>query len=109
MDIIILGVLYMIKKRIEFYAFGYNKYNLYGTTRSIHAEIDAITKLKKNYGKSKSVIVLIFRISKNGHHILLGKPCDNCKSKLINTLRKKNYRLSNIYYTTYQDTIESII
>ena len=99
----------MTKKRIEFYAFGYNKYNLYGTTRSIHAEIDAIKKLKKNYGKSKSVIVLIFRISKDGSQILLGKPCDNCKSKLNNTLRKKNYRLSNIYYTTYQDTIESII
>ena len=38
----------MTNKHIEFYAFGYNKYNLYGTTRSIHAEIDAIKKLKKN-------------------------------------------------------------
>jgi deoxycytidylate deaminase len=99
----------MTKIHIEFYAFGYNKYNLYGTTRTIHAEIDAIKKLKKNYGKSKSLIVLIFRISKNGTRILLGKPCQNCISKLNYTLRKKKYRLSHIYYTTYQHTIQSII
>ena len=97
----------MTKKHIEFYAFGYNKYNLYGTTRSIHAEVDAIKKLRKNYGKSKSVIVLVFRISKTGTSILLGKPCDNCRTKIINTLKKKNYSLYNIYYTTYQGTIIS--
>ena len=98
----------MTKKRIEFYAFGYNKYNLYGTTRSIHAEIDAIKKLKKNYGKSKSVVVLIFRISKDGSQILLGKPCDNCTSKIVNTIKQKKYSLYNIYYTTYQGTIISM-
>jgi hypothetical protein len=99
----------MIKRRVGFYAFGYNRYNLYGTTRTIHAEIDAVVKLKSNYRKSKSVVVLIFRISKDRNKLLLGKPCDNCKHKLKTTIRNKGYNLSKIYYTTYDETIETII
>lgn len=99
----------MIKKHIMFYAFGYNKYNLHGTTRTIHAEIDAVVKLKKNYSKNKSLVVLIFRISKDGNKILLGKPCNTCKYKLETIIRKKGYTLNKIYYTTYDETIEKSI
>ena len=99
----------MTKRRIGFYAFGYNKYNLYGTTRTIHAEMDAVLKLRKNYYKHKSVVVLIFRISKDGKKILLGKPCDRCKYKLETIIRKKGYNLSKIYYTTYDETIECVV
>ena len=75
----------------------------------MHAEIDAIIKLKTNYRKQKSVIALIFRISKDGNKFLLGKPCVNCKYQLENTIRKKGYNVSKIYYTTSDETIETMV
>ena len=75
----------------------------------MHAEIDAIRKLKTNYRKPKSVIALIFRISKDGNKILLGKPCEKCKYQLENTIRKKGYNVSKIYYTTSDETIETMV
>ena len=70
-----------------FYAFGYNKYNIYGSIRSIHAEIDAVNKLKPNFRKLKTVDVLIFRINKDGTSFLLGKPCDTCEYCLKHTIK----------------------
>ena len=47
----ILDALFLVKKNIRmFYAYGFNQYNVYGI-KSIHAEVDALNKLKSNKKK----------------------------------------------------------
>ena len=88
----------MIRKRIVFYAFGYNKYAIGPNHQTIHAECDAINKLKYT-NKSKKVDVLVYRISNNGKDIMLGKPCKNCQRRLYYGLYNKGYFLNRVYYT----------
>lgn len=89
-------------------SFGYNKYNVDKFNRSLHAEKDAINKLKFN-SKNKKVNVLIFRISNDNKNILLGLPCSNCKNSLILGIKNKGYNLKKIYYTDNEGIIAKLI
>lgn len=90
----------MTSHGIVFYAFGFNQYNIDKKFTSIHAEHDAVNKLRYCYKKKKKVDVLIFRVSKNGEDVMLGAPCENCRRHLKNGIKAKGYKLNKVYYTT---------
>ena len=97
MVIIKLDAWYLITKGYGFYAWGYNKYQIDLKNGTIHAEEDAINKLKFTK-KNIKVNVLIFRVGKN-KKILSGKPCLNCQKILRNKIWKKGYNLKKVIYT----------
>ncbi len=79
---------------------GVNRYNTHESikTHSIHAEVDAVMKLKKSDNKKK-INVIVFRTNKQGNCCLMAKPCDNCLWSLEKISRQKNYIIHRIYYT----------
>jgi len=107
MAIMILVASSMIKVRIVFYGTGYNKYNVGVNYQTIHAEHDAINRLK--YTKNmKTVNVLVFRISRNKKDILCGKPCENCQKRILKDINQKGYRVHRVYYSISNDEISFI-
>lgn len=82
-------------------SFGFNRMgNVEGTEPGIHAEHDAILKLKPvNYKRRLiNINMLIIRISKR-NKIQSSKPCINCIQKLNYLPEKKGYKIKNIYYS----------
>lgn len=68
-------------------------------TFSIHAEVDALMKLKKKVNKSilPKCVMYIVRIGPT-HEFKYSKPCENCKKAIL------KYGIKNVYYSTgYSD------
>lgn len=83
-------------------AIGVNKMksdDCHSATGSIHAEHDAILKLKK-LDKSIKVNLLVIRYSK-GFELCNSKPCINCLNKMMIDAKKKGYHINKIYYSNY--------
>ena len=76
----------------------YNKYD------SIHAEVDAVRKLKSS-DNTKKVDILVFRTNNQGNTCLMAKPCTNCMHCLYQTCFRKNYKINRIYYTDIDGNI----
>ena len=90
-----------------FYEYGYNKYNIGKNYKTIHAEVDAIKKLR--YSKTKKKIdVLVFRTNLKGEELKMAKPCQNCINSIMKNTKLKNYRLSKIHYTNEKGEIDFI-
>jgi hypothetical protein len=70
---------------------------------SVHAEIEAYTKLSKrnNIKRNKSYDMLVLKISKNGT-MSNSKPCKHCYERLL----KSDIKIRNIYYSYQEDTIK---
>ena len=71
-----------------------------GTTPGIHAEHNALSKLKpiKYKKRLEQINILVIRVSKT-NKIQTSKPCNNC-IKIMETIpEKKGYKLQNIYYS----------
>jgi cytidine deaminase len=92
-----IGCVIFNKKNI--YSYGYNIYNTDSRKRSIHAEHNAINKLKKT-DKRKKINVLIFRIDRSYKKVMTCVPCERCKKRLKEDIKKKGYLLNNIYCTS---------
>ena len=90
MVMLILGVLFIIS--IMFYAYGVNQYNIDFKFTSIHAEIDAVSKLKPSE-KRKEVKMVVFRVNNSGSKLCMAKPCCNCIKGIKHAFNHKNYRL----------------
>jgi len=75
---------------------------------SIHAEHDAINKLKP-LGRNKKEIInlLVVRFSKN-KKLQNSKPCANCIKNMKNLPQKKGYKIKNIYYSNDNGVIVKI-
>lgn len=71
-----------------------------GNEPGIHAEHDAINKLKPLYRKKRleSINLLVIRFSKN-NKLQNSKPCVNCIQNMKNLPEKKGYKIKNIYYS----------
>ena len=54
-----------------------NRYNIDLKFKTIHAEIDAMNKLKK-CEKTKKVNLVVFRVNNSGTKLCMAKPCENC-------------------------------
>jgi cytidine deaminase len=67
---------------------------------SIHAEINAIDKIKTNYETKKlqPINLLIIRVNKLGE-IKMSKPCKNCIDRLLDFPCKKGYKVKQIIYS----------
>lgn len=71
-----------------------------GIRPGIHAEHDAINKLKPLYRKKtlESVNLLVIRFSKN-NKLQNSKPCANCIKTMKTLPLKKGYKIKKIYYS----------
>lgn len=67
---------------------------------TLHAEIDAYTKIKNYKNVPKKMDLLVVRIT-NGGNLAESRPCFHC----INILAKSRLNIKNIYYSTSDRTI----
>lgn len=107
MDVQTLVVLFIII--IVFYAFGMNRYNIDLKFKTIHAEIDAMNKLKK-CEKTKKVNLVVFRVNNSGTKLCMAKPCENCVCGIRKILKEKNYKLkaNKCWYTNEEGEFKCI-
>jgi hypothetical protein len=98
MVVLISDVLFITS--IVFYAYGINQYNIDYKFTSLHAEVDAVTKLKSSE-KCKKVTMVVFRVNNSGTKLCMAKPCKNCINTIKSELKQKNYKLkgNRCWYT----------
>jgi len=76
-----------------------------GKNPGIHAEYDALTKLKPLYNRRLEIInMLIIRVSKK-NNLQSSKPCVNCIDTLKSFPQKKGYKIQYIYYSDGEGNI----
>lgn len=75
---------------------------------SIHAEINAIDKMKTNYETKKlqPINLLIIRVNKLGE-LKMSKPCKHCINRMIDFPCKKGYKIKKIIYSLDDGSYES--
>ena len=107
MVVLILAVLSIAS--IMFYAYGVNQYNIDFKFTSIHAEIDAVSKLKPSE-KRKEVKMVVFRVNNSGSKLCMAKPCCNCIKGIKHAFNHKNYRLkaNKCWYTNESGDFEYV-
>ena len=94
-------------KKANILSIGLNKMgDIEGKKPGIHAEYDAINKLKNLKQKKhlKSINLLVIRLSKNGK-MQNSKPCENCIKTIKFLPEKKGYKIKKIYYSNYNGEI----
>ena len=67
---------------------------------SIHAEIDALNKIRKYKNAPTNVDVFVIRFCKSGM-LAKSRPCFDC----ICSLENSNVRIKNVYYSNKNNTI----
>ena len=79
--------------------FGVN-HGLCNGSCSIHAELDAINKLKplKNKKRLKSINLLVVRLNMS-KQVIMSKPCQRCIMMLETFPMTKGYKVNKIYYS----------
>lgn len=90
-----------VLKKANILSFGFNRMgDINGNEAGIHAEHDAINKLKPLEKKKKfePINLLVIRFSKN-NKLQNSKPCANCIQTMKILPQKKGYRIKNIYYS----------
>lgn len=88
-------------KKTNILSFGFNRIgDIDGHEAGIHAEHDAINKLKPLDRKKhlQNINILVVRITKN-NTLHNSKPCANCLEIMKILPEKKGYRIRNIYYS----------
>jgi tRNA(Arg) A34 adenosine deaminase TadA len=83
---------------------GYNRLtNKQKHLLSIHAEIDALRKIKNCYTKYDNLIMYIIRFSGNKQELKYSKPCINCASTII------RFGIKRIYFSDQVEFTDKII
>jgi hypothetical protein len=82
------------------FAFGMNEPTKWNYMPSMHAEIDAYTKIKGYKNISKKLDILVIRITKGGN-LAESRPCFHC----IDILAKSHLNICDVYYSTSEGTI----
>ena len=65
---------------------------------SIHAEENAINKLKSIESKNKKLIMIVIRVARSGI-IGMSRPCSHCLWKIRNFIPMKGYKISRLIYS----------
>jgi len=81
-------------------SFGMNDTRTWNYMPSMHAEIDAYSKIKNYKNISKKLDLFVIRITKGGN-LAESCPCFHC----INVLSKSHLNICNVYYSTSEGTI----
>ncbi len=99
-------VLKMKGTKIRILSFGMNQMgDTDGILPGIHAELDALTKLKPLRQKRLEVVdLLVIRLSKM-NNIQSSRPCSNCIELMTYLPEKKGYKIKSIYYSNNDGTI----
>jgi hypothetical protein len=86
--------------KIRILSFGMNQMgDTDGLVPGIHAELDAVTKLKPLRQKRLEIIdLLVIRLSKT-NNIQSSRPCNNCIEVMTYFPEKKGYKIKTIYYS----------
>jgi hypothetical protein len=74
---------------------------------SLHAEIDALRKVKKKIGKPQKLNMIVIRINKLGE-LGMSKPCVNCIKKIEKFQEYKNIRITSIYFSESSQEITKV-
>jgi len=88
---------------------GYNQKRCYNINCTIHAEMDAINKLRtldKN-NKLCKVNIIVIRVNNSGD-LCSSKPCDKCMNYMKTIGVDKGYKINKIYYSTSSGVIEQM-
>ena len=96
-----------IFKKDRILSYGVNQIgNTKGQNPGIHAECDAILKLRplKNKKKLQSINLVVIRLSSK-NKIQSSKPCNNCIETMKILPQKKGYKIENIYYSNEEGNI----
>jgi tRNA(Arg) A34 adenosine deaminase TadA len=72
-------------------------------TLSIHAEIDALRKIRSCYTKYDNLVMYIIRFSSNKQELKYSKPCINCATNII------RFGIRRIYFSDQVDFTDKII
>lgn len=99
-----------IWKKVNILNFGFNRIgDIDGNHAGVHAEHDAINKLKPLERKKnlECINMLVVRISKH-NKLQNSKPCANCIEIMKILPEKKGYRIRNIYYSNENEEIVKI-
>ena len=94
-------------KKTRVLSFGMNQMgDSYGIKTGIHAEHDAINKLKSlnNKKTTESINLLVIRVSTK-NSLQSSKPCANCIESMKILPIKKGYKIQNIYYSDAEGNI----
>ena len=80
--------------------------DIYGNEPGIHAEEEALNKIKPlSYNKKlQNIDLLVIRLSKH-KKLQSSKPCANCIQRMKTYPSKKGYRIKHIYYSTQEGNI----
>ena len=92
-----------MSKGVKKVASGFNRYTPNNKFPSIHAEVDACNKLRYSR-KIQHIDILVIRITKTGI-LSNSKPCASCTRFMRTILRKRNYLISNIFYSNQYGAI----
>lgn len=99
-----------VLKKANILSFGFNRMgDINGNEAGIHAEHDAINKLKPLEKKKtfEPINLLVIRFSKN-NKLQNSKPCANCIENMKILPKKKGYIIKNIYYSNdYGEIVKS--
>jgi tRNA(Arg) A34 adenosine deaminase TadA len=92
-------------KRCNILSYGFNSMGT-DDKAGVHAEADALYKLKSNPNKKNPIPIniLVIRVTKT-NVLQTSKPCALCIEKLKRIPPLKGYRLDNIYYSQEPDKI----
>ena len=71
---------------------------------SVHAEDNAIRKLKSNPTKNKKILMFVIRVSKTGQ-FGMSKPCSHCLWKICNLIPKKGYKLTKLFFSVGKNSM----
>jgi deoxycytidylate deaminase len=75
--------------------------------RSIHAEHDALLRLKRNEARRrKKINILVIRYTSQ-KELSTSKPCSFCLEKMKEIALQKGYRIKHIYYSGYRELIKN--
>ena len=74
---------------------------------TIHAEVDALLKLK-TVKKQEKINIAVFRTNKQGNKLMMSKCCNNCEKSIKLICKRKNYKINKIYYVDEQSNIKTL-
>lgn len=84
--------------------YGCNSNEFFYNMPSKHAEMDAITKIKKWKNMHDKFDMLVVRFNKTGD-LSESRPCPHCVQFMQNFSYKSNKKIKNIYYSTKEGVI----
>ena len=96
-----------IMEKANILSYGFNFMgDINGLEPGIHAEHDAINKLKplKKKKHLQNINLLVIRLSKK-NKLQTSKPCVDCINKIKVLPEKKGYKIKNIYYSDDNENI----